>query len=295
MLAYLLLDNVDIYFIKGNRCMRIIYWVAALLCFMSYSASADTIVMVHGYLASSKEWRTARVTQPLVQNAWVDGGNYGYHNNTIIQPNEMVKSRAKHVFYTVDLPSGKAIEQQMVLLSHYLHDIYKRRREPLVLVGHSAGGIVSRAYLVQKEGTVPIKALVSIASPHLGTPLAELGVAVANSPLQEAMSLLNLGKVRDMMLGHTPVLYDLREESVKGYLYELNGKSHPDIFYISIIRHNRDSTQMDHVVPQASQNMNNVWALEGRSIEVESDGGHYLGLQDGEILLNIMNWFAMQQ
>ncbi len=53
--------------------------------------------------------------------------------------------------------------------------------EPVVLVGHSAGGVVARAALV-RGGAKNVKALITIASPHLGTYRAEQALDATDIP-----------------------------------------------------------------------------------------------------------------
>ena len=54
--------------------------------------------------------------------------------------------------------------------------------ESLLLVGHSAGGVLGRLYMVTHPDK-PVGVLITIASPHLGTESAEIGVMAGDSPL----------------------------------------------------------------------------------------------------------------
>ena len=54
--------------------------------------------------------------------------------------------------------------------------------ERVFLAGHSAGGVLARLYMVTHP-KVPVAALITIASPHLGTGAAELGLMAGDSSL----------------------------------------------------------------------------------------------------------------
>lgn len=256
------------------------------LLFSSSMVSAKTVVFIHGYLAGSNDWRGREVVSPLLFAGWMDGGNYHPAPEGFITPPDVKLKTSKHAFYTVDLPSGNPIELQTNVLSSYLQHLYQIRKEPIILVAHSAGGVVARAYLIRKQ-RVPVKGLVTIATPHLGTPLADLGVLAANTtPIGDFLSLMGMTDV----LQYEQVLHDLRDEESKGYLYWLNHRPHPSIFYVSVVRHNRNVNRTDMIVPSHSQNMNNVWALRGQSVVVETDGDHFLSGKDGEVLIKLLPW-----
>lgn len=61
---------------------------------------------------------------------------------------------------------------------------------PLILVGHSQGGLDAR-YLITKLGYADrVKALVTIATPHHGSPVADVALGLAPGPLQDAVDTL---------------------------------------------------------------------------------------------------------
>jgi pimeloyl-ACP methyl ester carboxylesterase len=59
----------------------------------------------------------------------------------------------------------------------------------VVLVAHSMGGLIARAYIARR-GAGRIAALVTIASPHLGTALAALGVGANARQMEEGSDFL---------------------------------------------------------------------------------------------------------
>jgi pimeloyl-ACP methyl ester carboxylesterase len=158
------------------------------------------------------------------------------------------------------------------------------RNEPLILVGHSIGGLVARVYLVHVKDA-PVKALITIASPHLGTPLAGVGQLVSKTPLNGVRKFLggeDMKKSRQLFM-------DINKEEPGSYLFWLNRQTHPDIQYISVVRKNAKLRNIDFVVPPRSQNMNAVWALQGRSAVLTSDVRHFLSVKDGIYVRDLLN------
>ena len=71
----------------------------------------------------------------------------------------------------------------------------------------------------------------------------------------------------------------------------MNRQPHPNIHYASIIRINNTITKpasFDFIVPPYSQNMNNIWALKGRSGIAKTTENHFLSDKDGLITLDIL-------
>lgn len=245
------------------------------------SAKAETMVLIHGYLSDSASWRKNVLQQPLLATGWRDGGNYSFHIRGVLTPPMQQLQQKGRVFYTVDLPYDASIEQQAIALGTYLHHLYTQRQEPFILVGHSVGGIVARAYITMKN-TQPVHTLITIATPHLGTPVAKLSKVAAKSPLNIASRMIGAKNWR-----HSLALFaDIREESQTrgGYLHWLNQLPHPNLHYISVVRDNKSFKKFDFIVPPFSQNMNNVWALRGRSKVVASKGTHFVNHRDMKII-----------
>jgi triacylglycerol lipase len=61
---------------------------------------------------------------------------------------------------------------------------------PLILVGHSQGGLDAR-YLVSKLGYANrVRALITIAAPHRGSPLADIALGLMPGPVEDALNAL---------------------------------------------------------------------------------------------------------
>lgn len=175
---------------------------------------------------------------------------------------------------------------QLRYLEQYLNFIQKQHPyESLILSGHSAGGVLARLYMVRHPDT-PIGALITFASPHLGTDRAEIGAMAGNSPLGWVAPLLG-----GATLNRSQGLYqDLVRERPGSLLFWLNRQEHPSSRYISIVREDEGLLGFgDLLVPAWSQDMNQVVALRGRASKIVTPSGHGLSEQDGELLLRILS------
>lgn len=259
--------------------LKFTYSKLFVLCLLCSTVSADTLVLIHGYLSNSHIWHESKVIQPLKKSGWSYGGNYISTPHGIFTPQTQAIKATLKTYYTVDLPADAPIEYQATVLGYYLQHLYTQRQEPLILVGHSAGGVVARAWLTMPV-VKPTKALITIASPHLGTPFAQLASWGSKTPINEAGRVMGLKNFRQSKA----VFSDLKEEKSESgnYLYWLNHQPHPAIHYVSVMRKNKVSLKkFDYIVPKKSQNMNNIWALKGQSAILLTTGDHFLTGRDG--------------
>jgi len=270
---------------------RYVMLIVLGLLWMPLSLSAKTLVFIHGFLGDAASWRENQVTLPLDYTAWVNGGVYRYTPYGVSMTNVAAMS-GRNIYYAVNLPSKAGIVEQSLWLNQQLSAIYAARQEPLILVGHSVGGVVARYWLVI-QNHVPVSALATIATPHLGTPHAEIAYH-ASKPFTSALERFLPIDVPEQLLR------DIRPESkgqaASNFLFWLNRQKHPDIAYLSIIRRNNvkafsnyTKRDFDLVVPPYSQNMNYVYALRGRSRVVLQDQDHLLSPQDGVWLARFVN------
>ncbi len=261
--------------------------IYCLLFFLSSNAQAKTLVLVHGFMSDGSSWRSSGFTTPLQSAGFKDGGNFSFNQWGMVLPKSKEKvSVTDNIFYTVDLPSKTNLQTQEGLLKQYLQQLYSQRLEPITLLGHSAGGLVSRLYVLDPNH-IPLNGLITIASPHLGTPAANVAHLAGNSPIGMMASMVGGGALQDS----SGLFSDLKEEKPSNFLYWMNHQRHPDIHYASVIRQN-DSTspkKFDFVVPAKSQDMNNVWSLRGRSGVALSKSNHSLSGNDGLITVNILH------
>jgi len=254
---------------------------------LSLPIRADVLVLVHGYMGSATSWEASGINQVLQANGWARAG---IQVGPQLIPGPGVK--AKNKAYAVELPSLAPMMIQADQLQLALQQIAARHPgEPITLVAHSAGGIVARVALVR--GGVPnAQALITIASPHLGTmqAVAALDATDDSGPI---------GWIKDFFGGdlyHTVkaswgALLDLTPAAPGNLLFWLNQQPYPDIRYVSILRTGPVGLG-DELVPVFSQDMNNVPTLRGRSERIPANTGHALLPEDGEMLVKLLQGAA---
>lgn len=259
-------------------------WILLLfLGLQSLPVSPDVLVLVHGYLGSANSWEHSGVNAILEQNGWQRAG--------VVTPEVLVPVKgamAENKVFTVELPSMAPLALQADLLKREINTIQiLHPDEPLVLVGHSAGGVVARLLLVQ--GTVSnAKALITIATPHLGTARAIEALEATDDPFPfSVIKDFFAGDLYDVVRDSWGVLVDLTPARPGNLLYWLNAQPHPDIAYVSILRPGPVGLG-DELVPAFSQDMNNVQALAGKSSTHTLPVGHTLNRLDGVKLAEIL-------
>jgi triacylglycerol lipase len=254
-----------------------------LLLVAPATALAETLVLLQGYLADEDYWRGAGITRMLATNGWADAGTLRTTPSGIRSDRPLPKSNRR--VYTLALPSEAPLMVQLRYLEQYLDVIQNLHPyESLILAGHSAGGVLGRLYMVEHPDT-PVGALITFASPHLGTESAEIGAMAGDSPLGWIAPLIGGGTLNRSQ----GLYYDLMRERPGSLLFWLNHQQHPASLYISIVREDDGLLSLgDLVVPPWSQDMNQVAALRGRASKIVTQGGHGLTSQDGELLLEIL-------
>jgi triacylglycerol lipase len=263
-----------------------------ILFLMSFSglARADVLVLIHGYLGDPGSWEASGAVSVLDRNGWPRAGiistdpRGGVH---LLPASRREKNKNK--VYIVSLPSNAPLNFQAQHLQIMLTYLKRRHgEESFILVGHSVGGLVARLALV--KGVVPNpKALITIASPHLGTPRAGQALDLTNSPwpievVKEAFG----GSSYYTLKSSRSLYYDISGSWPGSTLHTLNNAPHPKIQYISILRGNAFMIWGDSVVPTLSQDMNNVPQLRGKSTVYTTGTGHSLVAEDGFLLAEIL-------
>jgi pimeloyl-ACP methyl ester carboxylesterase len=254
-----------------------------LLLVLPLTAPAETLVLLQGYLGDEDYWRETGITGMLAQQGWADAGTLRSTRYGIRADRPPPGSNRR--VYTMALPSEAPLMVQLRYLEQYLDVIYEfHPYESLLFAGHSAGGVLARLYMVMHPDK-PVGALITFASPHLGTDSAEIGAMAGNSPLGWIAPLIG-GSTLNRSKG---LYYDLVRERPGSLLFWLNRQEHPASLYVAIVRNDDGLLNLgDLVVPAWSQDMNQVAALRGRARKIVTPGGHGLSQQDGELLLQIL-------
>ena len=272
-----------------------------LIIFFSLSSTAvraDVLVLVHGWAANADTWIHSGVATELINRGWQDAGvvtttpkGVRYFPLNYSAGNSNKKSTASEKrFYRVQLPAeAPLLLQASHLMSQLVFIQGLNSSEKIIVAGHSAGGLVARLVAIRPE-YVSIKSLITIASPHLGTPRAFDGLnAVDSKPFFCPGPGLNFlktvfgGREYQYLKDSRGAMIDMAP-SGKGTLLDwLNQQPHPDIQYHAVIR-----TGRDNMVPMMSQDMNQVPVLRGRVKVYPIFAAHGLYPEDGKILADIL-------
>lgn len=274
-------------------------WWMALCCMLALvfagPASAGRIlVLVHGYLGDSASWQQSGALPVLVQAGWRVAGNWQSTPSGVrLEP--VGPPAGEFAINTVDLPSTAPLMEQARFLGGMLGAVAQRHPTDRVdLVGHSAGGVVARLALVN-YGAGTVTRLITIAAPHLGTERASQALdATDDSGLFGGIKRWYVKrKVGDDMYrtlqSSRGVLADLAPPAPGNLLYWLNGRRHPNISYVAVVRGAPYGLPGDQVVPAPSQDLRRVTALNGRATIRVVAGGHELSPQDGLLLSELVS------
>lgn len=255
-----------------------------LLILKLNTAGADVAVLVHGYMSDAGTWYYSGIDAQLQQAGW----NNGTSNNAT------QSKSAGNTYYTVQIPSMAPAIIQSDWLHTAIESIEKAHpKEKITLIGHSAGGVVSRLMLV-RYGSSNIEHLITLAAPHLGTDRAVQALeATDNSGL---FGFVKEWLVRDAVGSGTyeavrhsrGILLDLAPPMPGSMLFWLNSQPHPDIAYTSVVRTSGYAIAGDILVPSFSQDMNQVPSLRGKSAVILSTQGHELSPVDGRLLVDLL-------
>ena len=248
----------------------------------SGTVQANIAVFIHGFHSSAAVWRSAGVFSPLRAAGWFDGGGYRFQGWQAVGPNR--RPIGDNLLLTVELPNNAPILYQVGYLRAALQSIRQYApREPVSLVGHSAGGIVARTAMVLFPD-LHIAQLVTIASPNLGARLASAGSKLVSSPVGLFARLA--GEHEFSRAGK--LLADLSPEARNNFLGWLNTRQHPAGDYVAIIHARSNPGDGDEVAPSGSQDLRHVTALAGQARSFVTPAPHGLTRADGAILAALL-------
>ncbi len=281
--------------------MQIPRWFQALtlLLLLLPAAEAKVLVLVHGWAADADTWIHSGVMQVLRNQGWQDAGVVqalpaGVHYFPAYG------QQATQRIYRVALPAHAPLEIQAAHLQAVLAYLQQQTsQEPIYLVGHSAGGLVSRMVAIRPQ-SAPIHALITIASPHLGTSRAIEGLDTVHDkpffcpgPGFQAIKYVLGGEGYRYLDASQDVLVDLLPAAPGNLIAWLNLQYHPDISYHAVIR-SGPFMMGDELVPAFSQDLNHVPAIEGRAKRYFTPAGHSLVAADGLLIAHILQQLPAQ-
>lgn len=274
--------------------MKKLLWAFALLLFIGIRpASAEVLVLVHGYLGTANSWVESGVLDRLIRRGYQHRGVLTSGPQGVLY-RPLGTGPATRPVYTVNLPSQAPVIIQADWLAAQLREVRRRHPEQAInLAAHSAGGIVARMALV-RHGPLGVQHLITIAAPHLGTgrALQALDATDNRGILGSLKGWFVRKRTGDALYATVQqsrgVLLDLTPPAPGNLLFWLNGQSHPDIRYTSIMRIGTFYMPGDQIVPPLSQDLNRVPALFGRAKTYSMAQGHLLTPQDGDLIGNLL-------
>ncbi len=249
------------------------------------------MLLIHGYLGDASSWEKSGINSALHEQGWARSGMF---QGSIAGPQLFVteNNNAENQVYVATLPSEAPVMIQADVLKNIIDIIRQTHADDnMILVGHSAGGVVARMALIRHQ-LQNISALITIATPHIGTGRADqaLDITANHGPFNMVKNVVG-GDGYDALKHSRGLMIDLRHPQPGNMLYWLNSQPHPDIHYASIIRLNNNGAAGDYYVPGFSQDMNNVPALQGRSTIFTTPTSHFLTMQDANTILSIIKNF----
>jgi pimeloyl-ACP methyl ester carboxylesterase len=269
-------------------------FIGLIILSISNTASADVIVLIHGYMGSPMSWEDSMVNNRLEEAGWQRGGLIIPENQAFYpDPMRRVPSeQAKNISFVIDMPWMRPLDEQTDQLNRAMQVVLDMRpNEPITLIGHSAGALAARLWLVEYYNPAVIR-LISIAAPNLGTQRANDALDLTDpifAPIDAVRNMFG-GKLYNTVRRSRTLVHDFTPPSKRNptVLYWLNRQAHPDIEYIAIVREDRRGKDQDWLVSADSQDLNNVPVLRGKVKSYVVDQKHPLNPEDGYLLASLL-------
>ncbi len=206
------------------------------------------IILLHGLGQKADVWHGAATKYFLEELGLRHGGDLRVDASKNVRASKAGGGDAD--LYTVTFSSAfdsvNAWRDEVEAVVTYVRNVTGADR--VTLVGYSMGGLAARAYLVKRLTDHHVKRLITIGTPHLGSPYARIwnwksrmeecasnGNVIAVPPCKAALAAIQ-GAEGDVPFD-APAVRDLRRPEDGGdYLRRLSKYSHPlDVEYVSVV------------------------------------------------------------
>jgi len=265
----------------------------------------EPVILIAGYGNGADIWEKEGFTSFLKNK---DSLIYGGVWNILRCRNDSINIKIADTFSVAFSDSTGNIDKLADELTEIIDFItQKTGANKVVLIGYSMGGLIARRYLVQTENNHKVKALVTIATPHKGSYLAnvlyggELILGGTESVIVNIMSSLLNRPIKGEAISQ------MIQSGKESFLVKMNNKTHPtDIQYHSIIAQSTLSSKLkwiykktgiatydgDYVVSCQSQSMSNVAGIKVKvSEKLVKNANHFNILSKHEEIFDIIKLY----
>jgi triacylglycerol esterase/lipase EstA (alpha/beta hydrolase family) len=206
------------------------------------------ILLLHGLGQKADVWEGAATAYFRNDLGLASGGTLRFQRGAVVPP--QCSGGADADFYTVafsnpyDSINGWRDELEQAIA----YVLRQTSAERVILVGYSMGGLASRAYLAKRYADHHVKRLITIGTPHLGSPYARAwtwmtslqACAASSNPLLNlpcSTAVASMRSVQGDVPFDAPALRDLRRIEDNGIFIRTLGKyAHPlDVEYVSVV------------------------------------------------------------
>ncbi len=288
-------------------------YVSLVIMLSSCGGSACTsvsepVILVPGYGSKSTLWKDVGYIEKL-QN---EGHSYGGHY-TIDAENQLVdfepysNSTGIEDFYTLSFSdSTKGITELSEQLGYCIQEIiYRTGVEKVNLVGYSMGGIICRKYIVDNKDYHSVNKLVTIASPHQGSSLANLSYGVENILGTNLYKELIAELQKEIPLAMNGAAISDLVKTDNGLLNILNQSQHPSDINYHFIAARSSLCDIAKELLELEYEGDLVSSTDSQTLEVcrnknlinarftiINDADHFSILEKNDILQNILPLFV---
>jgi pimeloyl-ACP methyl ester carboxylesterase len=206
------------------------------------------ILLMHGLGQKADVWDGPATSYFRQDLGLSSGGTLRFSRGALLPL--MRRGSADADFYTVSFSSPhdsiNAWRDELDQAVQYV--LQATGAERVILIGYSMGGLASRAYLTKRYNDHKVKRLITIGTPHLGSPYARAwswmtsmqSCSTSSNPLLSVPCSTAVATMRSLQGDvpfDAPALRDLRRPEDGGtYLRTLGKYAHPlDVEYVSVV------------------------------------------------------------